>query len=107
MEHLGKVKDFMEKPEPTKENYKKRRKYLFNCNGGLLRFMMPLPMKVHLTTTGKIIDLDGPKTVQQLLKTLQLIPEAYLVIRDDTLLTEDEHLRPSDSIEIRSVISGG
>ncbi len=69
--------------------------------------MMPFLMKVHLTTTGKVLDLDGPKTVQQLLKTLQLIPEAYLVIRDDTLLTEDEHLRPSDFIEIRSVISGG
>ena len=107
MKRLGKEKNFLDKPEPTQEDYKKQRKYIFNCNDIHPRFMMLLPMKIHLTTTGKIIDLDGPKTVQQLLKTLQLIPEAYLVIRDDTLLTEDEHLRPSDSIEIRSVISGG
>ena len=64
-------------------------------------------MKVHLTTPPKDLDIPGPTRVLQLLQQLQLTPEAYLVIRGDELVTEDEVLQDSDSIEIRSVISGG
>lgn len=53
------------------------------------------------------MDISGPKRVQDLLKELQLIPEAYLVIRGQDLVTEDEMLNDSDSVEIRPVISGG
>jgi len=64
-------------------------------------------MKVHLTHPPKDLDIPGPTRVRQLLQQLQLTPEAYLVIRGDDLVTEDEVLNDSDSIEIRSVISGG
>ena len=64
-------------------------------------------MKVHLTNPPKDLILPGPTRVRQLLQQLQLTPEAYLVIRGDDLVTEDEVLNDSDSIEIRSVISGG
>ena len=64
-------------------------------------------MKVHLTNPPKDLDIPGPTRVQQLLQALQLTPEAYLVIRGDELVTEDELLQDSDTVEIRSVISGG
>ena len=64
-------------------------------------------MMVHLRQPQKEIEVTGPKFVRQLLKELQLNPEAYLVIRNDDLVTDDEVLRDSDTIEIRPVISGG
>ena len=64
-------------------------------------------MNVHLTNPRKIVEVQGPTRVRDLLQHLNLIPEAYLVIRGDELVTEDELLQDSDSIEIRAVISGG
>ncbi|MDA0738506.1 MAG: MoaD/ThiS family protein [Nitrospirae bacterium] len=64
-------------------------------------------MKIHLTNPTKELDIQGPMRVKQLLEQLQLTPEAYLVIRGDELVTEDEKLNDGDTIEIRSVISGG
>ena len=53
------------------------------------------------------MELKGPKRVVDMFKELNLIPEAYLVIRGRDLMTEDEILADGDSIEIRPVISGG
>ena len=64
-------------------------------------------MKVILTNPRKELEVPGPTQVHQLLQQLNLTPEAYLVIRGDELVTEDAVLEDSDSIEIRSVISGG
>lgn len=64
-------------------------------------------MKIHLSQPDRDIELQGPKQVKAVLKDLDIIPETVLVIRDDGLLTEDEMIRDSDSIEIRPVISGG
>ena len=64
-------------------------------------------MKVIMTHPHKELEVPGPTRVHQLLQRLDLTPEAYLVIRGDELVTEDTVLRDSDSIEIRSVISGG
>ncbi len=64
-------------------------------------------MKIHLSQPDRDIELQGPKQVKAVLKDLDIIPETVLVIRDDGLLTEDEMVRDSDSIEIRPVISGG
>ncbi len=69
--------------------------------------MMTHTMKVHLTNPLKDLELPGPTRVHQLLQNLNLIPEAYLVIRGDELVTEDEVLQDTDSVEIRAVISGG
>lgn len=69
--------------------------------------MMTHTMKVHLTNPPKDLEMPGPTRVHQLLQKLNLIPEAYLVIRGDELVTEDEVLQDTDSVEIRAVISGG
>ena len=64
-------------------------------------------MKIHLSHPTREMELNGPKRVADLFKELNLIPEAYLVIRGRDLMTEDEILADGDSIEIRPVISGG
>lgn len=64
-------------------------------------------MNVHLTNPHKDVEVQGPTRVRELLQHLNLIPEAHLVIRGDDLVTEDEVLHDSDSVEIRAVISGG
>ena len=64
-------------------------------------------MKIHLSQPDRDLELQGPKQVKAVLKDLDIIPETVLVIRDDGLLTEDEMVRDTDSIEIRPVISGG
>lgn len=69
--------------------------------------MIDVVMKIHLRQPPKDIEVTGPKFVRQLLKELHLNPEAFLVIRNDDLVTEDEVLKDSDTVEIRPVISGG
>ncbi len=51
--------------------------------------------------------MKGPKKAKDLLRELNLVVEAHLVIRGDELVTEDEMLYDQDRIEIRPVISGG
>ena len=53
------------------------------------------------------IELQGNRRVRQLLKELDLNPEAHIVIRDRELLTGDVLLRNQDKVEILSAISGG
>lgn len=64
-------------------------------------------MRILLQHPKRETEIKGPKTVGQLLKRLDLLPEAVLVLRGDELVTEDEALREDDMIEIRPVISGG
>ena len=64
-------------------------------------------MKIHLSHPTRDIELPGPKRVADIFKELQLIPEAFLVIRERDLMTEDEVVADGDSIEVRPVISGG
>lgn len=64
-------------------------------------------MKVHLSHPTREVELKGPKRVADIFKELQLIPEAFLVIRGRDLMTEDEIVTDGDSIEVRPVISGG
>ena len=64
-------------------------------------------MKIQLSHPTRELEIQGPKRVRDLFRDLNLIPEAYLVIRGDELVTEDETLRDTDSVEIRPVISGG
>jgi sulfur carrier protein len=65
------------------------------------------PMKVQLSHPERQIEVKGPKRVQDLLRDLNLIVEAHLVIRGSDLMTEDEVVADGDSVEIRPVISGG
>jgi sulfur carrier protein len=64
-------------------------------------------MKVQLSHPDRQVEVKGPKRVKDLLRDLNLLPEAHLVIRGDDLVTEDEFLKDEDSVEVRPVISGG
>ena len=64
-------------------------------------------MIVHLSHPERDVEVKGPKRVKELLRDLNLVVEAHLVIRGDDLVTEDEMLKDSDQVEIRPVISGG
>ena len=64
-------------------------------------------MKVQLSHPARTVDVKGPKRVKDLLRELNLIVEAHLVIKGDDLVTEDEMLYDQDRVEIRPVISGG
>ncbi len=64
-------------------------------------------MTVHLSHPDRDVEVKGPKRVKELLRDLNLVVEAHLVIRGDDLVTEDEMLKDSDRVEIRPVISGG
>jgi sulfur carrier protein len=64
-------------------------------------------VKVRLRNPDRTVDVVGPKTVLDLLRDLEIVPETVLVIRDATLLTRDERIGPTDELEIRPVLSGG
>ncbi len=64
-------------------------------------------MQVQLSHPARTVDVKGPKRVKELLRDLNLVVEAHLVIRGDDLVTEDEMLHDQDQVEIRPVISGG
>lgn len=65
------------------------------------------PMQVQLSHPARTVEVKGPKKVKELLRELNLVVEAHLVIKGDDLVTEDEMLYDGDQIEIRPVISGG
>ena len=64
-------------------------------------------MKVVLRNPRRELELPAPRTVEQLLRHLDVVPVSVLVIRNDTLVTRDESLRDEDVVEIRPVVSGG
>jgi sulfur carrier protein len=64
-------------------------------------------MRVQLSHPEREVEIKGPKRVKELLRDLDLVQEAHLVIRGDDLMTEDEMLKDTDQVEIRPVISGG
>lgn len=64
-------------------------------------------MKVKLSHPERDVEIKGPKRAGDLLRDLNLVPEAHLVIRGDDLVTEDELLKDEDLVEVRPVISGG
>jgi sulfur carrier protein len=64
-------------------------------------------MKVVLRNPRRELDVATPRTVEQLLRELDVVPESVLVIRNDTLVTRDERLAETDVVEIRPVVSGG
>lgn len=64
-------------------------------------------MKVLLHHPKREVEITGARTVRDVLRRLSLLPETVLVIKDNTLITEDEAVREEDTIEIRPVISGG
>jgi sulfur carrier protein len=64
-------------------------------------------MRVVLRNPRRELDVTAPRTVEQLLHDLDVVPESVLVICNDTLVTRDERLNDADIVEIRPVVSGG
>jgi sulfur carrier protein len=64
-------------------------------------------MQIQLSHPPRTVEVKGPKKTKDVLRELNLVVEAHLVIRGDELVTEDEMLYDKDTIEIRPVISGG
>ena len=64
-------------------------------------------MIVQLRNPTRTIEMDGPMAVTALLARLDIQRESVLVIREGILVPGDAMLDRDDSIEIRSVISGG
>jgi sulfur carrier protein len=62
---------------------------------------------VQLRNPTRTLEMDGPMAVTALLARLDIPRESVLVIREGTLVPGDAMLDRDDSIEIRSVISGG
>ncbi len=57
--------------------------------------------------TGTSLEIPAVRTVQALLKKLDITPETVLIIQNDTLLCDDDPLSPDTPVEVRPVISGG
>jgi sulfur carrier protein ThiS len=64
-------------------------------------------MKVVLRNPRRELEMPAPRTVNELLRDLDVVRETVLVIRNDTLVTHDERLADTDIVEIRPVVSGG
>ncbi|MDY6878602.1 MAG: thiamine biosynthesis protein ThiS [Chloroflexota bacterium] len=52
-------------------------------------------------------ELHGRRRVLDVIKTVGLIPQTVLAVRDDKLLTEDVMLEEDDEVRLIAVISGG
>ncbi len=64
-------------------------------------------MRVLLRNPPRTVEVSGPLRVHALLRRLDLNRESVLVIRGDTLVTDDALLEDTDTVEVRPVISGG
>lgn len=60
-----------------------------------------------LILEGKKFEIGKRERVRDLLKRLNLNPEAYLVVRNGSLVTEDEIVSDEDEIKLIRVVSGG
>jgi sulfur carrier protein len=64
-------------------------------------------MKVLLRNPRREVEVTGGRRVKDVLRELDVIPETVIVIRGDTLITADQIVADTDTIELRPVMSGG
>ncbi len=64
-------------------------------------------MSATVTLRNKEYEVKAGTTLGKTLKTLDLLPEMYLALREGNLITEDEMLKDGDRIKLVAVISGG
>jgi sulfur carrier protein len=50
---------------------------------------------------------DETMTVAQILKRVGVLPESVLVVCNGQLITEDQVVKPEDTVKVVAVISGG
>ena len=63
-------------------------------------------MRVPILPDRRIEEME-PATVAEVLQRLGLHSDAYLVVRDEEILTRDVRLREGDAVDVIPVISGG
>ena len=63
--------------------------------------------KLRVVFRDRSWEFDRKMTVKRLLEEIGLLPENVLVLRNGTMVTEDQHLYPGDEVKIVAVISGG
>jgi len=56
---------------------------------------------------GRIEEIEGPKQVRHILKSLNILENTVLVAKGEELLTPDRTVNKGETIEIIPVISGG
>ncbi len=64
-------------------------------------------MEILIEKSGMKEDILFTGSVGQLLSRLKINPETILVVKNGTVVTEDEKLNNKDTVKILSVISGG
>jgi len=64
-------------------------------------------MKIFIERIQKTIEREFSGKVKDLLKSVDINPNSVLVVRNNELITEEDDVKNSDSINILSVISGG
>jgi sulfur carrier protein len=64
-------------------------------------------MKVLLRNPRREVEVAGGRRVKDVLRDLDVVPESVIVIRGDTLITADQVVHDTDTIELRPVMSGG
>lgn len=62
---------------------------------------------MKLRNPDREVTVTGPLRVRDLLVGVGLHPNAVLVIRDRELLTGEDTVADTDTVEVRPVISGG
>jgi sulfur carrier protein len=64
-------------------------------------------MKVMLRNPKREVEVTGNRRVKDVLRELDTLPETVLVIRGDELITADQVVSDTETIELRPVMSGG
>lgn len=64
-------------------------------------------MPTRLILRDREYEVKSGMTVRSALLKLGLSPEAYLATRDGIMLTDDEHIKDGEEIQLIAVISGG
>jgi sulfur carrier protein len=64
-------------------------------------------VKVMLRNPRREVEVAGNRRVKDVLRELEILPETVLVIRGDELITADQVVSDTETIELRPVMSGG
>jgi sulfur carrier protein len=64
-------------------------------------------VKVMLRNPKREVEVTGNRRVKDVLRELDILPETVLVIRGDELITADQVVSDTETIELRPVMSGG
>ncbi len=67
---------------------------------------MEITYKNETEQATKKLDIKG-NTVAQFLERIKINPETVLVVRNNTVITENTKLNDKDHLEVLSVVSGG